>query len=166
MFKLFTTIFIFAVAIILGVCVLFDGIDKIDDMQESNNIIKFNTQSQIIKESYEIALVENYNMTDNLKINSQDYVKTLAVGGYIGEIPEYNGERWSSGQIEETVLLQVAVNTPLSCLLIEQERDVRIKSLQEMPQTAKEINPFGCWKEYSEDLDEYSYIAYQKLKDI
>lgn len=166
MFKLFTTIFIFAVAIVLGFCVLFDGIQKIDGIQESSNIIKFNTQSQIIKESYEIALIENYNMTDNLKINSQDYVKTLAVGGYIGEIPEYNGEKWSSGQIGNSVLLQVSVNTPLSCLLIEQERDVRIKSLQEIPKTEEKINSFGCWKEYSEDLDKYSYIAYQKLKDI
>ena len=92
----------------------------------------------------------------------------MAVGGYIGEIPKYNGEKWSSGQIGRDCF--VASNRLIHlflALLIEQERDVKIKSLQEIRHKQQgEINSFGCWKEYSEDLDEYSYIAYQKLKDI
>lgn len=163
MFKLILTIIVSALVIILGLVLMTKTMSQYNEIQEDLNMSNFLNQGRLITESYEISIIENYDINLSLRENSFDYPKALSKGGYIGKIPKYNGNIWSSGAMYQVDYLKLKINTPKNCILIEKERDVRVNSIPHKPSSKKELFNYGCWSEYDLIAEEKIYIAYFKL---
>lgn len=164
MFKLLMTMILSIIAIISGVVLALDGFSKAGEMQEGKHIADFSFQAQLLIESYEIAMVENYDLPMSLEQNSYDYARALSAGNYIGEIPEYNRFTWHSGNIDGVDFFKVEIRTDRNCILIEQERDVRVTSVPSKPVKNKDLNLYGCWEEYDKIEEDYRYYGYYVIK--
>jgi hypothetical protein len=164
MFKLLITVIISIIAIISGVVLALDGLSKASEMQEGKHIADFSFQAQLLIESYEIAMIENYDLPASLKQNSYDYPKALSAGNYVGEIPEYNGFMWHSDNINGVDFFKVEIKTDKNCILIEQERDVRVTSIPSKPIKNKDFNLYGCWEEYDKIEEDNKYYGYYVIK--